>query len=126
MIPSPCAARRRHRSRVGRATRWSWTLALLLAAACSSSEAALSEAAQRGRGAYNEVCIACHSPNPNLPGSLGPAVAGSSLELLEARVLRGEYPPGYTPKAESNAMPAFPQLADRIEALHAFLAESAR
>ncbi len=122
MTPIPRALR----PPFGRATRWSWTLVLLLGAACSGDETPLSEAAQRGRATYNEVCIACHNPNPALAGSVGPAVAGSSLELLEARVLRREYPPGYEPKSNSNAMPAFPQLADRIDDLHAFLAESAR
>lgn len=71
------------------------------------------------------VCIACHNADPSKEGGLGPAIADASLELLEARVVRGEYPPGYTPKSTSNAMPAFPHLADQIEALHAYLVESA-
>ena len=122
MRSNPEAARRSPLPRNGRIA--AGALVLLLGG-CSGGETAFSEAAQRGRGTYNEVCIACHNSNPALAGSVGPAVAGSSLELLTARVVRGEYPPGYTPKSNSNAMPAFPQLADRVGDLHAFLEESA-
>lgn len=89
----------------------------------SSATPQLSEAAQRGKAVYNSVCIACHNANPALDGSLGPANAHSSRELLAAKVLRGEYPPGYTPKRDSRAMPPMPHLADRIDDLTAWLAE---
>lgn len=102
--------------------------ALLLAAAslgCGESkpQPQLSDAARRGKAVYDGVCIACHNPNPALDGSLGPANAGASRELLEARVLRAEYPPGYTPKRDSKAMPPMPHLADKIDDLTAYLAE---
>jgi mono/diheme cytochrome c family protein len=61
---------------------------------------------ERGKRVYVANCIACHNPDPTREGTLGPAVAGSSLALVEARVLRGEYPPGYTPKRSSALMPA--------------------
>jgi mono/diheme cytochrome c family protein len=94
--------------------------------ACSSdAKPALSELAQRGRTTYLSVCIACHNTDPNKDGSLGPAVAGSSRALLEAKVIHGTYPPGYAPKRSSNAMPAQPHLADQIDALHAYLSEVA-
>lgn len=95
------------------------------ALACSqqASGPQLSDAARRGKAVYDGVCIACHNPNPALDGSLGPANAGASRELLEARVLRGEYPPGYTPKRDSKAMPPMPHLADKIDDLTAYLAE---
>jgi mono/diheme cytochrome c family protein len=97
----------------------------MLALGCSDGGGApqLSEAARRGKVAYDGVCIACHNPNPALDGSLGPANAGASRELLEARVLRAEYPPGYQPKRDSKAMPAMPHLADKIDDLAAYLAE---
>lgn len=96
----------------------------LAAAGCGESQRPqLSDAAQRGKAVYDGVCIACHNPNPALDGSLGPANAGASRELLEARVLRGEYPPGYTPKRDSKAMPPMPHLADKIDDLTAYLAE---
>lgn len=94
--------------------------------ACSQQEGAapqLSEAAQRGRAVYNGVCIACHNANPALDGSLGPANAHASRELVESKVLRGEYPPGYAPKRPSRAMPSFPHLADKVDDLTAWLAE---
>jgi len=100
---------------------------LLLASAClacpqsSDGGAAKSSAAQRGRQIYENVCIACHNSDPTQPGSLGPQVAGASRELLEARVLRGEYPPGYTPLRPGQAMPRFEYLKDHIGDLAAYL-----
>ncbi len=76
----------------------------------------------RGKGVYLSNCIACHNPNANLDGSIGPAVARSSLELLEARLLHQSYPPGYKPKRASGNMPEFTQLKDDIPALQAYLA----
>lgn len=97
----------------------------LLVAGCSGEETtALSEAAQRGRGVYMNVCVACHSADPAADGALGPNLVGTSRELLEWRVVKGSYPPGYTPKRTTGAMPAFPHLAGQIDDLHAFLRES--
>jgi len=96
------------------------------ASACSQQEGAapqLSEAAQRGKAVYNGVCIACHNADPALDGSLGPANAHASRALVESKVLRGEYPPGYAPKRPSRAMPAFPHLADKVDDLTAWLTE---
>lgn len=99
-------------------------LALGGSGGCAPEEpAGLSELAQKGQLVYQNVCIACHNANPALDGSLGPANAGASLALLEAKVLRGEYPPGYTPKRATGAMPKFDYLADQIPALHAYLNE---
>jgi mono/diheme cytochrome c family protein len=99
----------------------------LLAVACSrSDDAPLSELAREGEKVYQNVCIACHNGNPNLDGALGPANAGSTEELLTAKVLHGEYPPGYTPKRPGSAtMPHFEYLADKIPALAAYLGEVA-
>ena len=91
---------------------------------CSGGDASLSPLAQEGRRIYGNVCIACHNGDPTRDGSLGPAIAGSSRELLEARVVRGEYPPGYTPKRPSVTMPRFESLADQVDALTAYLAEA--
>jgi mono/diheme cytochrome c family protein len=106
--------------------RFALALLALAAAACSDSEPALSQEAQRGRAAWLASCTACHAADPNLDGALGPAVAGSSRELLEARVLRAEYPPGYVPKRETRAMVALPHLAGELDALAAYLAEAKR
>lgn len=75
----------------------------------------------RGKVIYESNCVACHGVNPKLDGNLGPAVAGSSLELLEARVLRAQYPAGYTPKKSTASMVALPHLEKEIPALHAYL-----
>ena len=90
---------------------------------CGPSEGTttLSEAAQRGERVYKNVCIACHNANPNLDGSVGPANAGASRALLEAKIVHGTYPPGYEPKRDSAAMPKFAYLADQIDDLHAYL-----
>jgi len=81
--------------------------------------------AQRGHDIYRRVCQACHNANPRLDGTSGstpgPAIADASLELLEARVVRKEYPAGYKPKRATQNMTAFPDLAPEIEALAAFL-----
>jgi hypothetical protein len=72
------------------------------------------------------ICTACHNADPSLDGSVGPANAGASRALVEAKVLRGEYPPGYTPKRPSKVMPPLPHLAGSIDDLTAFLAASAK
>ena len=76
---------------------------------------------ERGEHYYQNVCIACHNGDPNEDGTLGPAVAGASIALLEAKILRGEYPPGYQPKRETASMPRFEFLAPEIPGLAAYL-----
>ena len=97
--------------------------AALAALGCGSGEAkpTLSAAAQQGERVYLNVCVACHNGDPNEDGSVGPAHAGASRELIEAKVIRGEYPPGYTPKRAGGVMPKFPYLADQIDDLTAYL-----
>src|SRR5688572_5702012 len=75
----------------------------------------------RGKTTYMGTCIACHNMNPALDGAVGPAVKGASKELLEAKIMRGEYPANYTPKRTTKAMPPQPQLASTIDDLAAFL-----
>jgi mono/diheme cytochrome c family protein len=76
---------------------------------------------QRGRVIYVTNCVVCHNSDPNLPGSQGPPIAGSSRELVEARVLHLSYPPGYTPKRKTHAMRAIPTLAPEIDNIAAYL-----
>jgi mono/diheme cytochrome c family protein len=87
--------------------------------ACESET--LSPEAQRGRQVYLSQCTACHASDPSQPGPVGPEIKGSSRELLEAKVLRGSYPPGYKPKRPTAVMPPQPQVANDIPALAAFL-----
>lgn len=70
---------------------------------------------------YQSNCTACHAPDPRVAGSLGPEIAKSPLELVQSRVLKADYPPGYTPKRKSKIMQPLPQLKDDIPALHAYL-----
>ncbi len=106
-------------------------LCLLLAAGCSQqaerSGGATGDAparagdVERGRQLFLANCTACHNTDPTHPGPVGPAIAGSSRELVEARVLHAAYPPGYTPKRSSNVMPALPYLAPAVPDIAAYL-----
>lgn len=80
---------------------------------------------ERGRSIYASNCTACHAMDPGADGPLGPSVAGSSRELLEARVIRGDYPEGYEPKRDSRVMAPLPHLASEIESLTAYLSSLA-
>ncbi|MBI3989217.1 MAG: cytochrome c [candidate division NC10 bacterium] len=75
----------------------------------------------RGRQVYLAQCTACHNSDPAKDGPLGPAIKGSSRELLEARLLRGAYPSGYTPKRNTSVMKPMPPLEASIPDLAAFL-----
>ena len=93
---------------------------LALAAGCGPQQA-LSPEAERGRQVYQSQCIACHNPDPAQAGPVGPPVKGSSRELLESKVLKGAYPPGYQPKRPTAVMQPMPQLADNIPPLSEYL-----
>jgi mono/diheme cytochrome c family protein len=82
--------------------------------------------AERGERVYLANCITCHNRDPARPGSAGPEIAGASRELLEAKVLRGEYPEGYVPKRSTHAMVPLPHLAARVDDLAAFLTATTR
>ena len=75
----------------------------------------------QGEQVYRANCIVCHHPDPREIGAVGPPIAGSSRELLAARILRAEYPQGYTPKRDSHLMPPLPYLEKDIDALAAYL-----
>jgi mono/diheme cytochrome c family protein len=98
-------------------------LALLALAAAlgGCSEGGLSPAAERGRQVYLAHCIACHNTDPTQPGSLGPPIKGSSRDLLEAKVVKGTYPPGYTPKRPTNVMVPIPAVAPDVASLAEYL-----
>lgn len=76
---------------------------------------------KRGRAIYLSNCAACHNTDPAKDGAIGPAVKGASKELVEERVLRAAYPPGYKPKRATKAMPAQPYLQPAIPDIVAFL-----
>ena len=89
--------------------------------ACSEPSSPGGPSAERGRQIYLSQCIACHNPDPTRAGPVGPPVKGASSEVLEAKVLRGTYPPGYAPKRPTTLMPPQPTLAPEIADLAAFL-----
>jgi mono/diheme cytochrome c family protein len=101
-------------------------LALAALLACSAQEEGGAEAALAKRGAqvYQGNCTACHALDPAQAGPVGPPIAGSKLELLEAKVLRNEYPPGYTPKRDTKAMIPLVHMEPELPAIAAFLAEA--
>ena len=103
-------------------------LCALTVAACSkdsddSSKSGKNPDAARGRAVYLANCVACHNNDPSRDGPIGPAIKGSSKELLETRVLTTSYPPGYKPKRPTKVMPQFPFLKDEIPHLAAYLAK---
>ena len=97
------------------------SLAISLAG-CSSGESS-DEAAlvKRGKVVFETNCSACLARDPRVDGPLGPANACSSTALLAAKVLRNEYPPGYQPKRDSQAMAPLPFLEHELPALAAYL-----
>jgi len=76
---------------------------------------------QKGRQVYLGQCVSCHNSDPAKSGAVGPAIKGASEALLEARMLRGTYPPGYEPKRPTKVMQAMPQLAGDLPALAEYL-----
>jgi mono/diheme cytochrome c family protein len=111
-----------------RSPRRAGTLAALVGASlvvtlagCSDPGAPRDPAAERGRQIFLAQCIACHNADPSLPGAVGPPVLGSSQDLLAAKLLKGTYPPGYTPKRPTTLMPLQPGLEPDVPNLAAFL-----
>jgi mono/diheme cytochrome c family protein len=100
-------------------------VAVLLTAACGDV-AEVDTAKTRGLRVYRNVCATCHGIDPGEDGVLGPAIAGSSEELIRARVMLGDYPPGYTPKRNTQQMVALPHLEPTISDLSAYLASVER
>jgi mono/diheme cytochrome c family protein len=95
-------------------------------AACSKDDSSMSGKnpdPKRGRAVYLANCVACHNNDPSRDGPIGPAIKGSSKEILEARVLTTSYPPGYKPKRPTQVMPQFPFLKNEIPHLAAYLAK---
>ncbi len=78
---------------------------------------------KRGEQIYMQHCAACHGPNPAQDGPVGPQIKGASNALIEARMLRGAYPPGYRPKRATKLMPPLPQLKAELSHITAFLGQ---
>lgn len=81
--------------------------------------------AQRGAVVYRTNCTSCHNPDPNLPGAIGPALAGAPRALIAARVMRAAYPPGYHPQRQTHLMRPLPWLEPHIGDIAAYLNSAA-
>ncbi len=90
----------------------------------ASDPSKVADVIARGQAVYMANCTVCHNPDPNQAGGLGPEVAHASRELLDAKVLRSEYPAGYTPVRDTKVMVALPHLEPDLDALAAFLADT--
>lgn len=113
-----------YRARYGRACAngaFAVTIAALTFVMTACSPPPRSNKVARGRFIYATNCTACHNLDPNLPGPVGPPIAGSSEILVKDRVLHLAYPPSYHPKRTTHLMRAFPELAPDVSALAAFL-----
>jgi mono/diheme cytochrome c family protein len=95
--------------------------AALAVAGCGESPPPLDPLAERGRQIYVAQCTQCHATDPSQAGPVGPPVRGAPPDLLAAKVVRGEYPPGYTPKRPTKVMPPMPTVAPDLGALGAYL-----
>jgi mono/diheme cytochrome c family protein len=103
--------------------RFGLALIAITAMACAGeSEESGDAAVARGEKIYRNICVVCHDADPSQAGTLGPAVAGASRELLEAKLLRGEYPTGYTPQRNTQQMPLFEFLEPNLDEIATFLA----
>ncbi|MFQ5850728.1 MAG: c-type cytochrome [Candidatus Binatia bacterium] len=102
-----------------------FSLSLTLTACTGDSEkttqTVLGPNVDRGRRLYLLNCTSCHNRDPSKQGATGPAVKGSSEALLEAKILRGSYPPGYVPKRRSSSMQRYPYLKKAIPDIAAYL-----
>ena len=112
------------RSRLALSVSWMFLLLGMAGfSACSndSKDTPENPDAARGRAVFVANCVACHNSDPSKDGPIGPAIKGSSRELIEARVLSTTYPPNYKPKRPTKVMPQFPFLKDEIPYLAAYL-----
>lgn len=75
----------------------------------------------RGKEVYQNLCASCHGQDLKKAGPIGPDMFGTSHEVLEAKVLRGTYPPGYKPKRPTNVMVRMPHVEKDLPALEAYL-----
>jgi mono/diheme cytochrome c family protein len=99
----------------------------LSAAGCARRPPVPADPVARGRLVYLTNCAVCHNANPNIPGTIGPAIAGSPRTLILDRVTRASYPPGYKPKRSTRLMQPLPWITQQnIDDLTAFLASAAR
>lgn len=74
-----------------------------------------------GQRIYVANCAMCHTMDPARGGPKGPALAGTSVVLLERKLLEGKYPQDYKPKRRTAMMPRFPDIKPFIPELAEYL-----
>jgi cytochrome c553 len=98
---------------------------IVLFIACLIISAVLSELqradASTGSILYKNRCASCHNVNPTKTGSIGPDLAGSSLELITLKTQERKYPVGYKPKRKTRVMPKIPLSKTQIKSLHDYI-----
>jgi len=95
--------------------------------ACGAeTDSSVDPAVARGEAIYRNICVVCHNADPYEVGTVGPALGSPTRELLEAKVLHGEYPQGFTPARTTHQMPQFDYLEPNLDDLVAFLASRRR
>ena len=77
--------------------------------------------AQSGQALYKTKCASCHNLNPTKPGSIGPDIAGSSLELVRLKTQNRTYPANYKPKRKTRVMPIIKLSETQIKNIHEYI-----
>jgi len=77
--------------------------------------------ANTGKALYSSRCTSCHNTNPTKPGSIGPDLAGSNLELIALKTQKREYPKGYKPKRKTRIMPRIPLTDKQLKDLFIYI-----
>ena len=80
---------------------------------------------EKGKTIYLSTCIKCHNKDPNVKGAIGPEVVDAPLEIMQHKVMTGRYPDvlpeGFVPKRKTKQMTKFPQLAQDVPSIHAYV-----
>jgi mono/diheme cytochrome c family protein len=77
--------------------------------------------ASEGAALYKTRCASCHNVNPTKPGSIGPDLTGSSLELITLKTQKRQYPAGYKPKRKTRIMPQIKLSEKQLKSLHEYI-----
>jgi len=86
--------------------RFNWLVLLWFLVSCKAPDP--------GQALYTANCTSCHNSNPTFMGPIGPALKGSSWQLVQVKTTYGTYPKGYMPKRATNMMPQFKFTPEQI------------